>query len=249
MHRKVDSLLASAEPAQRALALMAPHAGYFYSGAVAGAVYSAVEVPNRVVVVAPNHRGIGARRSIMTRGAWRIPGHSIAIDSEFADRFRAAAPEFKDDTVAHSQEHSLELQLPFLVRRNPKLTLVPICVWPQQFDQCRLIGLALAQTITDSDGETLLVASSDMNHYESAAIGNAKDRHAIDRVLALDPEGLFNTVRQRDISMCGMVPTAIVLTAALALGATRAKLIRYADSGDASGDKDSVVGYAGITIT
>jgi AmmeMemoRadiSam system protein B len=248
LHNQVDNFLDSGEEPESVIALMAPHAGYFYSGRVAGAVYSAVKVPDRVIVVAPNHRGIGARRSVMTHGYWRIPGLDIPIDTDAATTLKSLAPGLIDDDMAHSQEHSLEVQLPFLSRRNPNMKLVPMCLFPQRLEDCRALGAALADTVKTLPGDTLLVASSDMNHYESAAVGNAKDKRAIERVLALDPDGLYRTVRSEDISMCGMVPTTIVLYAALALGAGSARLVKYADSGDANHDKSSVVGYAGISI-
>ena len=249
LEQTIDQYLAIQSTPQNALGLVAPHAGYFYSGKVAGAVYGSVKIPDRVVVIGPNHRGVGARRSIMTHGTWQIPGHNIPIDSAFAQKFLEQAPGFSNDPHAHSMEHSLEIQLPFLRRRNPQMKLVPICLWPQQLDDCEQIGLALAKTIQDHSEPTLIVASSDMNHFESAQIGNAKDQMAIQEIIALNPHRLFDTVRQNDISMCGMVPTTIMLFATLALGAVQASLVKYADSGDASGDKNSVVGYAGLSVS
>ena len=146
-------------------------------------------------------------------------------------------------------EHSLELQLPFLLRRNPNLKLVPICLWPQRLDDCEAIGVALAQTIQQHSDSTLMVASSDMNHFDSAQVGNAKDKLAIKQIIELNPQQLFDTVRHNDISMCGVVPTTIMLFAAQILGATQATLVKYSDSGDSSGDKNSVVGYAGLTVS
>ena len=248
LNAEVDRHLGSAESQLDVVAVVAHHAGYYYSGHVAGAVYSGVCVPDRVIMVGPNHRGIGARRAVVTSGAWRIPGRDIPIDTEAARTLMAFAPSLTDDTVAHSREHSLEMHLPFLNRRNGEFRLVPVCVFPQSQAECRTLGHALAETVNALSGQTLLVASTDMNHFESAAVGNAKDRKAINKVLELDPEGLYDVVRNGDISMCGMVPTTIVMHAAMALGANNARLVKYADSGDVNGDKSSVVGYAGLVM-
>lgn len=249
LQREVDGYLEVAPQPYRALGVVAPHAGYYYSGRVAGAVYGAVVVPDRVIVLCPNHRGIGARRAIMVEGTWRIPGRDIPVDMAAAATIRRHASWLTADGVAHSQEHSLEVQLPFLDRRNPSFSLVPICLYPQSVEECRRLGLALAAALRELPGDTLIVASSDMNHYESARLGNAKDQLAIDRVLALDPSGLHQTVRSEGITMCGVVPATAMLFAALELGASSAHLVKYEDSGDSNGDKSHVVGYAGLVVT
>lgn len=249
LNAEIDRYMGSNQSVIDAIAVVAPHAGYYYSGHVSGAVYSQVSVPERVIVVAPNHRGLGARRAIMARGAWRIPGRDIPIDHNAARTLMAHMPSLIDDSLAHSQEHSLEVQLPFLNRRNPDFQLVPICLFPQSQSDCRDLGKALAAAVTELPGRTLIVASTDMNHFESATIGNRKDRKAISQVVALEPESLYSTVVSEDISMCGVVPTTIVMHAALALGANAARLVKYADSGDVNQDKSSVVGYAGLVLT
>jgi len=234
---------------QAVIGVVAPHAGYFYSGHVAGAVYGGVTVPDRVVIVGVNHRGIGSAQAIVTQGHWRIPGVEVPIDSEAAVRIQSLAPDVVHDEEAHSLEHSLEVQVPFLVHRNPNVRIVPLALGRVGLSQCRALGDALAEAIRGLSGQTLLVASTDLNHFESSAIGNAKDHRAIDAIERLDPEGLVNTVQGHSISMCGVMPTATTLFAARSLGAERGKLIRYADSGDVSGDKSSVVGYAGMVLT
>lgn len=228
--------------------VMCPHAGYTYSGHVAGAAYGQINVPDRVILLGPNHRGGGAPLSIMTRGAWRIPGHDVPIDHHAADVLVRHAPELTPDEVAHQGEHSLELQLPFLVARNPAVSIVPICFYPLGYDDCVTLGKALASAIEELPGPTLIVASSDMNHFDSAAVGHQKDQRALARLVSMDPEGLFNTVRQERISMCGVVPATILLHAAIASGRSDPCLIKYADSGDITGDKSSVVGYASVTV-
>lgn len=249
LRREVDGYLQLSEAPVRALGMVAPHAGYYYSGGVAGAIYGAVQVPDRVVVLAVNHRGLGPDISVWSEGAWRFPTGDVPVDTVAVQRLLAHSAEARSDRQAHLQEHSLEVQLPFLQRRNPQLSVVPVCLSRLDYDACCRLGLAIAASIRELPGDTLVVASSDMNHFESAEIGNRKDRLAIDRVLALDPQGLVSTVRQNAISMCGVIPTAVMLACVISLGASAAQLIVYRDSGDVSGDKTQVVGYAGIAVT
>ena len=248
LQARVDRLLDTGHQPREVIALVAPHAGYFYSGSVAGQVYSAVTVPNRVIVIGVNHRGVGNQRAIMASGSWRIPGCDIPLDLTAAELLLETITGLTVDPSAHELEHSLEVQIPFLTRRNPSFSLVPICLGRMTLDDCLQFGQQLATAIKQLDGKTLLVASTDFNHYEPASIGNSKDRMAIEQILQLKPSSLFHTVRTHDISMCGVIPTTVVLEAALAAGATEATLIQYADSGDASGDKTQVVGYGGLTI-
>jgi AmmeMemoRadiSam system protein B len=243
----IDGLLTDG-PALAAIAIVAPHAGLFYSGRVAGAVYGSVVVPNRVILLGPNHRGVGARAAIMREGTWLIPGAEIPIDSFGAAQLMRHEPSLVHDPDAFAAEHSLELQLPFLWRRNPNVSLIPVCLGPLSPDACLALGASLARTVRDLPGDTLIVASSDMNHFDTSTVGEAKDRRAIDRLEALDPRGLYNTVRAHNISMCGVVAASAALQAAIQLGATASELIQYEDSSIASGDNRSVVGYAGIRI-
>lgn len=248
LSEELERLIQVRHPPLPAMGVVAPHAGYYYSGRVAGELYGSIDVPDRVVVLCPNHTGLGARAAIMVEGNWRIPGAVIPIDEPAAESLLAAAPELSVDVLAHSEEHSLEVQLPFLHARNPAVRLVPICLSRLSFEACRRLGQALAPAIAELDGPTLVVASSDMNHQEPARIGNRKDRLAIDRMLAMDPAGLFETVRSERITMCGVVPAAVMMTCAIARGASACTLVRYMDSGDANQDKSRVVGYAGLTV-
>jgi len=240
-------LSVSAKPV-KVLGLVAPHAGYIYSGAVAGAVYASAVIPEKCIVLSPNHSGRGAPASLMTEGLWAMPTGDVPIDSVLAKKLLSNCRELEDDVHAHLAEHSLEVQLPFLIARQPKLSFVPLTVSHLPYETCRKIGEAIAKTITDSGEDVLIVASSDMNHYESQTSTEKKDRMAIERVLALDPPGLLTTCGEYRISMCGVVPTAIMLTAAKALGAKNAKLVSHTTSGEVSGDYDAVVGYAGIIV-
>ncbi len=243
-----------------AIGCVAPHAGYMYSGGVAGAVYSRVDVPERCVILCPNHTGKGRPLAVMTSTAWRTPLGDVAADSDLGARLLSRFPALQEDSAAHRGEHAVEVQLPFLQAQQPKLNIVPIAIGTSDFGVLHGLGEALAEVIAvlqkkdrekgrDRAGKILIVASSDMNHYESDAITRIKDRKAIERVLALDARGLWEVVMTEDISMCGFGPTVIMLTAAKLLGAASATLIKYATSGEVSGDCESVVGYAGMIVT
>ncbi len=228
--------------------IVVPHAGYVYSGGVAGDVFSSVELPERQIIFCPNHTGFGADAAVMARGAWRMPWGDVPIDEALADRLLDACPILAVDRSAHSREHSLEVQLPFLRRFRESFRFVPVALGRLSLPDCRSVGEAVASAIRDDPCAPLLIASSDMTHYESDATVRKKDQKAISRILAVDPEGLYNTVRAERISMCGVIPATIMLFAALSLGATEARLIKYATSGDVSGDYGKVVGYAGLAI-
>jgi hypothetical protein len=241
----------SPTPPLRALGCVVPHAGIMYSGHVAGAVYARLALPRRMIILCPNHFGIGQRLAILSDRAWRTPLGDAPVDCDLARRLMRACPLLREDAEAHSTEHSLEVQLPFLQRRAPDFRFVPIALGTDRFDAFADLGRAIAAVVTESatdDEPILVVASSDMNHYESDEITRVKDRKAIDRILALDARGLYDTVRSERISMCGYGPTTAMLVAARALGATRAELVRYATSGEISGDYERVVGYAGIVV-
>lgn len=225
-----------------------PHAGYVFSGRVAGETVAQVEVPEDVIVLGPNHHGLGAPAALMSSGSWAMPMGEVQINAELAGLIRRHGPEIVDDEQAHRAEHSLEVLLPFLQFCQPGLRIVPLCLARLSPADCRLVGQALAAAIEDFSRPVLLAASTDMSHYESRSAATAKDHLAIERVLALDPEGLYRTVAEQQISMCGVIPTVITLMAALQLGATEAELVRYSDSGEASGDTAQVVGYAGFVI-
>lgn len=248
LETEVGKYLDTGATPRKALGVVAPHAGYIYSGPTAGAVYAATIVPQTCIVLSPNHTGMGASAAIMSEGAWSIPTGEVPIDGELADSLKKNCAELKEDVLAHQMEHSLEVQLPFLLARQPELHIVPITLQHLRFDACERIGAAIAQTIKESGKDVLIVASSDMNHYEEHELTKKKDQLAIERVLALDPKGLLATCAENRITMCGVVPTAIMLAAVKALGATEASLISHTTSGDASGDYQAVVGYAGIIV-
>ena len=231
-----------------ALGCIVPHAGYMYSGHVAGAVYAHLEIPERCIVLCPNHTGIGTPLSIMRAGAWETPLGDVPIDTELATALVDRFPLLSEDSSAHLAEHAIEVQLPFLQTKQKNLTFVPIAIGTRQFDALEALGQAIGELIGLAQERILVLASSDMNHYESDPVTRAKDHKAIDRILALDPQGLHEVVTNEEISMCGFGPAIAMLTAAKRLGASRAELIKYATSGDISGDRQMVVGYAGIAV-
>jgi AmmeMemoRadiSam system protein B len=236
-----------------AIGCVAPHAGYTYSGGVAGAVYSRLEIPERCVILCPNHTGKGSALAVMANTAWQTPLGEVAADAGLSARLLDRFPALEESSAAHRGEHAIEVQLPFLQAQQPDLKIVPIVIGTSDFDVLRGLGEALADVIAALREENrakkvLIIASSDMNHYESDAITRVKDHKAIERVLALDARGLWEVVMNESISMCGFGPATVMLTAARLLGATSAKLIKYATSGDVSGDYEAVVGYAGIIV-
>ncbi len=233
----------------RAFGCLAPHAGYMYSGHVAGAVFARIEVPRLCVVMCPNHTGMGRALAVMSEGAWETPLGKVPIDAELAAPLMQRFPALHEDAAAHRAEHAAEVELPFLQLRQPKLRFVPIALGTGQFDLLQELGHALADVIAAQEEPVLLVASSDMNHYESDAATRVKDQQALERILTLDPRGLYEVVTQQGVSMCGFGPAVAMLTAARQLGAKSAELVKYATSGDISGDRDLVVGYAGIVVT
>jgi len=248
LSRALVSLTRDVREKSPAIGVVVPHAGYVYSGAVAGDVFSSVQVPGAAVIFCPNHTGLGEDVSIMSHGAWRMPWGDVPIDEELAARLEASCPLLREDASAHLREHAIEVQLPFLHRFRPDVRIVPVALGRLSLEECRELGEGVADAIAGDAERPLLVASSDMSHYVPDAVARAKDRMAIDRMLALDPGGLYRTVRTERISMCGVLPATVVLFAARRLGATSARLIRYATSGDVSREFDQVVGYAGLAF-
>lgn len=232
------------EPAR---ALVAPHAGYRYSGGVAGTAFASAPITKTVVVLGPNHTGRGSYRAVWTAGAWRLPGTGVPVAEELAGELVRRVG-LEPDVEAHLMEHSLEVELPFLLQRQPELRIVPVCLGPLDARACVELGAAIAEVLQDAAAPILLVASTDMSHYVSAERAAELDALALARVAELDPEGLYAVVRERGISMCGVVPTTVALAAARALGAKGAEVLAYKNSGDVTGDRDRVVGYAAARV-
>lgn len=232
---------------QDAIAVVSPHAGYIYSGSVAGETLARVRVPDTVVILGPNHHGRGAPLALGLDD-WQMPLGDVAIARELAQLINDGSAVITEDETAQDYEHSLEVQVPFLQFCNPNVSIVPVVVSHVSYDVCEEAGRDLARTIKQYPHPVLIVASTDMTHYESRQEAGRKDRMALEYVKKLDPRGLYETVMANRISMCGVLPTTITLVAARELGARRARLVRYTDSGESSGDTAQVVGYAGLII-
>jgi AmmeMemoRadiSam system protein B len=248
LRTEIQSYIAPPVTPVRALGCVVPHAGYMYSGHVAGAVYAHIELPRKFIILCPNHTGMGTPLSIMSEGEWGTPLGNALIDIQLADELKRRCSLLSEDTLAHRSEHATEVQLPFLQARLQDFTFVPIALGTGRFEALDALGRAIADTISAQQEPILVIASSDMNHYESDEVTRQKDSKAIEKMLALDPRGLHGVVTTEHISMCGFGPAVAMLIAAKRLGAKSAELIKYATSGDVSGDRDMVVGYAGIAV-
>jgi MEMO1 family protein len=230
----------------RVKACLVPHAGYVFSGRVAGAVYARIAFPRKILILGVRHYPHGEKAAILSSGAWRTPLGDALIDEPLAEALREACPLLREDSVAHSSEHSLEVQIPFLQVLQPGFTFVPMALGTVRFEDLIAVGEAIGHVMAAAGEEILLLTTSDLNHYENDATTRVKDHKAIDRILAMDARGLYDTCRNEAISMCGLGPTVAMLTALQKLGNTRAEFVRYATSGDVSGDYSAVVGYAGM---
>ena len=233
---------------EEVLGLVSPHAGYIYSGPVAGAVISRIEFKDTFVIMGPNHTGLGQPFSIMTEGTWRTPLGEVEIDSALGKKILEASSHLKEDHIAHLEEHSIEVQLPFLQYFKPDVKIVPIVFSHASGVTLKEIGKGIAEAIKDLNREAVIMASSDMTHYEDQESANLKDNLAIEAILELNEDELLKRVAEYHITMCGYAPTVSLLSACKELGAGQAELVRYQTSGDITGDYRSVVGYAGIII-
>jgi MEMO1 family protein len=233
---------------EKAIAILSPHAGLMYSGPVAGAVYSAIRFPKTFILLGPNHTGLGPPLSIMSSGEWEIPSATFEVDEELGSRIKVKVPLIVEDTQAHRYEHSLEVQLPFIAYFSDECRILPISIMRASLEECAAAGKGIAEAVREAQYDVVIVASSDMSHYEPDAVARKLDNLAMKEVLDLNPEGLYSVVLRERISMCGFIPATVMLYAALGLGAGGARLIKYSTSGEVSGDFDRVVGYAGIII-
>jgi AmmeMemoRadiSam system protein B/AmmeMemoRadiSam system protein A len=233
---------------EEVIGLVSPHAGYIYSGRVAGAVISQIKFKDTFIIMGPNHTGMGKPCSIMTEGRWKTPLGEVEIDSELGTRILSSSSYLQEDFAAHQYEHSIEVQIPFLQYFKPDIRFVPIILAYSSGAIYKEIGREIAKAIKDSGKEVVIIASSDMTHYEPQESAQRKDMHAIEAILDLNEDELLRRIYELDISMCGYAPTVSLISAAKELGATGAELVKYQTSGDTSGDYTSVVGYAGIII-
>ncbi|MCE5323027.1 AmmeMemoRadiSam system protein B [bacterium] len=240
----------------RLLGLVCPHAGYIYSGQAAAHAYFELAkdgLPDIAIILGPNHHGLGAVAAVGTQAEWITPLGSMQVDLEVAGQITRLAEFATSDDSAHVREHSVEVQLPFLQyisRGHKNIRIVPITLAylnkPDALLLTQDLGNAIAQSIKGKSA--VIIASSDLTHYESRDSARAKDTLAIDHVLNLDPEGLIETVYDRSITMCGVLPTAVMLHACKVLGATGARKLAYYSSGDITGEVDQVVGYGALSV-
>jgi AmmeMemoRadiSam system protein B len=250
LKKMVAGMLGTEIEKEKAICVVSPHAGFEYSGSVAGAVFSSVELPDTFVILGPSHRPIQSRVAIMTEGDWETPLGQVQIESSLAELIMGHSPLIEKDEIAHAHEHSLEVQLPFIQYLKESVAIVPICFsYHLSFTELEDLGKAIARGIKNFKKDVLIVASTDMSHYVEQSVAEEKDFLAINKILELDAQGLHDIVGRENISMCGFQPTTSALVASKELGAKKAVLIKYQTSGDRTGDYSEVVGYAGIRIT
>lgn len=248
LRAELASLIPVSGTKREAIGIISPHAGYMYSGAIAGKVYGAIELPSTVLILGPNHRGVGAAAGLYPDGNWLTPLGSVAVNVRLNSLLCKQIPFLESDTLSHQFEHSLEVQVPFIQYLRPDVTIAAICLGFGDYAAAEALGRGIALAVREFGDDVLIVASSDMTHYESAEAARHKDDMALDRVRAFDPEGLVRICRSEQITMCGVIPSAVMLVAARELGARQAELVAYGTSGDVTGDNRQVVGYAGVAV-
>jgi len=247
LRRDVEALLREAhDPPVEVAALMAPHAGYIYSGRVAGRTYGSAILPSRLILMGPNHTGRGAPLAVCDSGEWETPLGRVPVDTGLARRLLKLCPLLEVDMVAHQREHALEVQLPFLQVRVPDLRIVPVCVGSPRLEHLQALGTALARLGGSVEEPFAIVISSDMTHYEPREEAERQDRKAFAALERVDARELHRVVGRERITMCGVYPAVAALEACRGLGARLGKLVEYATSGDVTGDYGDVVAYAGM---
>lgn len=253
LHRQIDDFVDKKARKENVIGVMSPHAGYIYSGKVAATVYSRVNPADTYVIMGPNHTGMGSDFSIMKDGVWRLPFGDVQIDKNLAMEIIVNSKNLEDDVFAHQHEHSIEVQIPFMQHFSEKFQIVPITIRHYPPNEAFLkmledIADAIAKAVKKTRERVVIVASTDLTHYESQETANSNDKAAIDAVLALDEKRLFDEIVKRDISMCGYGPTAVMIIACKKLGAKKAELVSYMTSGDVTKDYRQVVGYGGVIV-
>ena len=246
LREHVDKYIIKPDKKFKAKGIIVPHAGYVYSGAVAGEVFSSVEIPDTIIIMGPNHTGSGPGISVMNEGVWRTPLGDAKINGPLADEIIKNSQYAKADSTAHAREHSIEVKLPFIQRLKKSFTFVPIIFAEEDTKALKEVACAIRETMRDKD--ILLIASTDLTHYESAESAKQKDKLVLDAIEKMDPDLLAEEVYKNRISMCGWMPTYVMLFACKLLGCKKAEIIKYTNSGETSGDFDQVVGYGGAAI-
>lgn len=244
---ELESMIPAGVEKVAAIGAVVPHAGYIYSGPVAGEVYARLEPRGCYVILGPNHTGHGDRFACCM-DSWSTPLGPVEVDREFLSKWMSRTTLVTEDPAAHAFEHSIEVQLPFIQKTSPEAKIIPITLRHGSLSEYEELAGALASVAREEGKKPVVIASSDMTHYEPREIAEKKDSLAIRTILDLDAEGLLEVVEENGISMCGYIPTAIMLMYAKEMGAKKAELVKYSDSGDVAGHAAQVVGYAGIII-
>ena len=248
LRHEVETLLNTGAKASPAVAAVAPHAGYIYSGKVAGEVFSRLEIPSTVIILTPDHTGAGKPFAVWPEGNWETPLGKVAVDEELARELIAECPPLTSDFRGHLREHAGEVMLPFLQFKRPDVRVVVVVMDMADMETLQALGLAIAGVMKRQTQLPLLLASSDMTHFKSDAVAREQDQAAIDAILKLDEQELYQVVTGRGITMCGIASVTTTISAAKKLGARGAELIMYDTSASASGDTSNVVGYAGLIL-
>ena len=233
---------------EEVIGLLAPHAGYIYSGAVAGAAFSRIRMGETFVILCPSHTGRGKPLSIMTEGTWKTPLGDVSIDSELGKKILSGSRHLQEDFDAHQNEHGIEVQLPFLQYLSGDFRFVPIVLWDASAAVFKQVGREIARAISGYNKRVVILASGDMTHYEPHEVARTTDMQAVEAMLDLDENELNRRFTKGNMSICGYPAVMVLLVAAKELGATHAELVKYQTSGDVSGDYSAVVGYAGVII-
>lgn len=233
---------------RNAAGIMVPHAGYVFSGSIAAEAYKAVNLPQTVIILGPDHHGLGGQATVFSSGSWLTPLGEVPVAEDLAATLLADCDLLEADEAAHRFEHSLEVQVPFLQMLRDDVRILPIALGHGGLDDWLQLGRQLGLALRKWPERVLLIASSDMNHFKSAAYTERVDRLAIEQMEQYNPAGLYRLVREKNISMCGVIPAVVMLEAAATLGATTCQLLSYAHSGLVNGDMQSVVGYASMIV-
>ncbi|MCM8783755.1 MAG: AmmeMemoRadiSam system protein B [Candidatus Omnitrophica bacterium] len=244
----LDKLIEHDISKEKIMGIVSPHAGYIYSGPVAGAGFSKVIIPEKIVLIGPNHSGLGKSFSLMPEGKWITPLGEVSVDKEITSHILETSRYLERDYLAHKYEHSLEVQIPFIQYLKKDFSIIPIIISEAPLSLYQDLGKELAQILKPWQKNILIVASSDMTHYESRKVAEQKDKLAIDAIISLDEDLLYEQVNKYNISMCGYAPCIVMLATLKNWGAKSASLIKYQTSGDVSGEYTSVVGYASIIV-
>ncbi len=244
----IETLVDEKAEKEDVIGAVMPHAGYPYSGPVAGATISRIKFKDTFIIMGPSHTGMGKPFSVMAEGTWTTPLGEVEIDTELAEKIVAESRYLRKDSLAHQQEHAVEVQLPFLQYFKADVKIVPIILAHADVKSYKEIGREIASGIKALNSKVVIIASGDMTHYESQAAAEEKDSQAIDAIVNLDEEELTRLFKELNITMCAYGPAVCLIAAAKELGATGAELVKYQTSGDTTGDYSAVVGYAGIII-